>query len=296
MKAITHSHSDLFTDRPEMRGLAACEGEVEAVGVLEPACVWWCNGQRMKRSIAGLLGVTLCCLSASVGGASAAGDRAAAVAGCAPTQPNGYTPPGAFSSHNYGSGPLVVNLWTWPSVNAGSLVRADGAVHVKLGWWRAEPGQLTIAARRIDGPAPAPWVSVGGVEEYGERGFVSSSLFFATRGCYEVIGRLGDAELSAVLRIDVGAERWLPPVAARPSASVRKGVATVRWRAGAAGTRFEVALRRGAGPWRIIRKPFDSRTELVSRPRLAGWYSVRIRAHDDFGAGPWSAAARFRMR
>lgn len=257
-----------------------------------------CNNREMNSVIARLFCVALCGLLGSMAavGIASGGQEGGGETGCAPTQPNGYTPPGAFSSHNYGSGPLVVNLWTWPSVNAASLVRADGAVHVKLGWWRVEPGQLTIAARRIDGPAPVPWVSVGGVDEYGEKGFVSSSLFFATRGCYQVIGRLGDAELSAVIRIDVGAERWLPPVVAKPSVSVRNGVATVRWRRGAEGRRFEVALRRGAGAWRIVRKAFDSRTELVSRPRLPGQYSIRIRAHDDFGAGPWSAAVRFRMR
>jgi len=112
-------------------------------------------------------------------------------------------------------------------VNDARLVRADGAVRFKFGWWRVEPGELTLAARRIDGSAPAPRLSVGSVEGYGERGFVPSSLLFATRGCYEVIGRLGEAELSFVIRIAVGAERWLPPLATKPSVSVRGGVATV---------------------------------------------------------------------
>jgi hypothetical protein len=270
---------------------------------LEPIGGSRCNDCHMRRSIARLLGIAVCCFSVSMVGASAAaGDRAVAGEECSPTQPNGYTPPGSFSSHNHGAGPLVVNLWIWPSLkaataaNAASLVRADGAVRVKMGWWRVEPGELTLAARRIDGPAPAPQVSVGTVAAYGERGFVSSSLLFATRGCYEVVGRLGEAELAFVVHIDVGAERWSPPVAAKPSVSVRRGVATVRWRRGATGVRFDSALRRGSGPWRLIRKAFDSRTKLVVRPRLAGRYSVRIRPHDDFGAGPWSAPAHFQIR
>ena len=248
----------------------------------------------MSVSIARLFGVVLCCLAASPVSAGVAGDGTAAE--CSPTRPNGYTPEGAFVSNNYGFGALVVGLWTWPSVNAASLVRSDGAVHVKLGWWRVAPGELTLAGRRIDGSAPAPRVSVGTVEAYGEKGFVSSSLLFATRGCYEVVGRLGEAELPVILRIDVGAERWSPPVAAKPAVRVRRGVVAVRWKLGAPGRQFDLALRRGAGPWRLIRKASDSRTKLVLRPRFAGRYSVRIRAHDDFGAGRWSAPARFRVR
>jgi hypothetical protein len=215
--------------------------------------------------------------------------------GCLPTQPNGYTPPGAgASTSNHGEGALMVRLWTWPSIDDPRLVRPTGAIQIKLGWWRVASGQLTLAARRTDGAAPAPHASAGSIASYGESGPVPSSLLFATRGCYEVVGTLGDAELRFVVRVDVGRDRWVPPETTRPSVRVRNGVASVRWTR-PSGIRFDVALRRGNGPWRLVRRA-DPGTVATLRPRLPGRYAVRVRAQDEFGAGPWSEPASFRTR
>lgn len=197
---------------------------------------------------------------------------------CQPTKPNGYTPPGAVASaNNHGEGALIVLLWTWPSIDDPRLVRPSGAIRIKLGWWRVASGQLTVAARRTDGAAPPPRISVGSVAGYGDSGPVPSSLLFATRGCYEVVGRLGEAELRFVVRVDVGREQWVPPETMRPSVRVRNGVASVRWTPPSTIARFDVALRRGSGPWRLMRKEADLGTGIRLRPRFRGRYAVRVR-------------------
>jgi hypothetical protein len=247
----------------------------------------------------GLVAVLTCVVvGALVTGAVVDGIEAReASTSCLPTEPNGYTPPGTVArATNHGEGALMVSLWTWPSIDDPRLVRPSGAIRIKLGWWRAESGQLRLAARRTDDAAPRPHTSVGSVASYGESGPVPSSLLFATRGCYEVVGRLGGSELSFVVRIDVGRDKWVPPEVKRLSVRVRNGVASVRWGSSPGIARFDLALRRDTGPWQLVRKASELGTTVQLRPRLGGRYAVRLRAHDEFGAGRWSAPTIFRIR
>jgi hypothetical protein len=70
---------------------------------------------------------------------------------------------------------------------------------MKWPWWRLARGPLTIEGRRLDGAA-APLrahIPAG----YGQTGFQSSGLLFASPGCWEVTGHLGEATLSFVTMV-----------------------------------------------------------------------------------------------
>ena len=67
---------------------------------------------------------------------------------------------------------------------------------MKWPWWRGVSGDVRIQGRRLDGKA-AP-VTGDTPTGYGETGFLPSSIFFPTEGCWEVTGRVGDAELTFV--------------------------------------------------------------------------------------------------
>ena len=67
---------------------------------------------------------------------------------------------------------------------------------MKFGWWTKVPGQLNIAGRRLDRPAPP----IRGVvpDGYGPRGFQPSGVIFPTEGCWEITGSVHRTELSFV--------------------------------------------------------------------------------------------------
>ncbi|MDQ3006062.1 MAG: hypothetical protein M3R47_11875 [Chloroflexota bacterium] len=67
---------------------------------------------------------------------------------------------------------------------------------MKWPWWREVPGELTIAGRRLDAPAPALRAEMP--EGYGDSGFRPVSLIFPTQGCWEVTGIVGNARLTFV--------------------------------------------------------------------------------------------------
>jgi hypothetical protein len=75
-------------------------------------------------------------------------------------------------------------------------VHSDGSIGTKLGWWRNVSGSVQISGRRLDAPAPA--LQGQGSEGYGRIGFQASGVDFPTEGCWEVTGRVGDAELTFV--------------------------------------------------------------------------------------------------
>ena len=297
-RADPHSRSSCVHAAPRLSALLNVRTKAG-----NPQTICRCNPvvmARLRSRLSRRLGAVLAALLLSGLAAGAVVDAIEARAldnDCLATKPNGYTPPGVVASpNNHGEGALMVGLWTWPSIDDPSYVRQDAAIGIKLGWWRVASGQLTLAARRTDGAAPPPHTSVGSVASYGDIGFVPSSLLFATRGCYEVVGRLKEAELRFVVRVDVGREQWVPPETTRPSVRVRNGVASIRWTPPSADARLDAALRRGSGPWRLMRKEAGLGNGIKLRPRLRGRYAVRIRAHDDFGAGQWSPPAVFRIR
>jgi hypothetical protein len=76
----------------------------------------------------------------------------------------------------------------------------DGALGIKMGWWRTIAGsRLEITGRRIDAAA-APlraYIPMG----YPEH-FQSSYVVFPTPGCWEVVASTGQQSLTFVLAVE----------------------------------------------------------------------------------------------
>lgn len=163
--------------------------------------------RRWIGAVAGVL-VLVAAIVGGDGGVGADGTPVATPAGCPVTRPNGVHPPGMRPDDpgNYGNDALWTNLTMW-SEEPG-IVRVPDDAHIgpdgsarelKWAWYRFAPGTLTIAGRRLDGPAGPleAWVPEG----YGSIGFQVSGLTFPAAGCWEVTGRVGDAELTFVVLV-----------------------------------------------------------------------------------------------
>jgi len=75
----------------------------------------------------------------------------------------------------------------------------DGALGIKMGWWRNIAGsQLEITGRRIDAPA-APLRAY--MSPYPDH-FQATYVVFPTPGCWEVIASTGQESLTFVLAVD----------------------------------------------------------------------------------------------
>jgi hypothetical protein len=152
------------------------------------------------------LTVALCWVSLG-----AAGRAEASAATCAATVPTRVARPAATPSaagFNYGGAGLRVQLgWPKGTLAAGILpdggsratVEADGSIHTKLGWWRGVPGRLRITGRRLDAAAPPLGAHVP--SGYGRKGFQPTGLVFPTVGCWRVVGQVGDARLTFVVKV-----------------------------------------------------------------------------------------------
>src|ERR1700681_1737883 len=123
---------------------------------------------------------------------------------CPATVPNGVQLPAAMkqgsrSPYLHGNG----KLWTVLPLD-GILVltpEKDGSIGDKFPWWRTVRGPLTIQGQRLDAPAGPLWSNVPTGD--GETGFQSTAIFFPSEGCWEITGRVDDATLSFVLRVQV---------------------------------------------------------------------------------------------
>jgi hypothetical protein len=119
------------------------------------------------------------------------------------TAPHGDAPAG----FDYRENGLAVVLWPRGRLVAGRLpdggsyadIEPDGSIVAKLGWWRGAAGKLAITGERLDGPAPALGADVPA--GYGSTGFQATVVTFPTTGCWEVVGRVGDARLAFVVRV-----------------------------------------------------------------------------------------------
>lgn len=121
-------------------------------------------------------------------------------AACQVTTPNGNTPPGEKPSKTWhGNGALWISLWASVIAPRPELIRSDGSVELKFGWWRGIPGTLTIEGRRLDGPGPPLGASVP--TGYEPTGFQPSGITFPSEGCWEITGRVGDSALSVVVLV-----------------------------------------------------------------------------------------------
>ena len=130
---------------------------------------------------------------------------------CAVTVPNRIVLPGAgltAAAFNYGNASLRAQLWPHGKLLAGSLpdggawatINRDGSISAKLGWWRGPPGgRLVITGRRLDGVASPLHAHVP--RGYGSRGFQPTGLTFSTAGCWQVVGKVGHAKLTFVVKI-----------------------------------------------------------------------------------------------
>jgi len=126
---------------------------------------------------------------------------AKAPAECPVTLPDRSTPPGEKPGPNYyGNGSLWTTLSTEGRVMFRSggpgQIQSDGSMSMKFWWWRAVVGKLSMQGRRLNAPAPPLRAHIP--EGYGDTGFQVTSLIFPTEGCWEVVGKAGDAELKFV--------------------------------------------------------------------------------------------------
>jgi hypothetical protein len=151
---------------------------------------------------AAVLGVFALSAGGEAGSPAVAGAAPSRV--CAATLPNGREPPRRVREGMppvppvfHGNGKLWVKLWPLGVIVARpNVVNPDGSIGIKLPWWRAVVGTLTVTATRLDAPAPAVRGDVPG--GYGASGFQASGIDFPTQGCWRVTGTVGSTSLSFV--------------------------------------------------------------------------------------------------
>jgi len=145
------------------------------------------------------------------GSATPAPSVAPGIANCPTTQP--VRAPADIGEQLFGSGSAYGNdgLWVGGLGDGGVIdarpvfVADDGSIGWKLGWWRAVRGTLEISGRRLD--AEAPPLAARVPDGYGSIDFQASGVSFPSEGCWEITGRVGDAQVTFVTYvIDLQAE------------------------------------------------------------------------------------------
>jgi hypothetical protein len=91
-------------------------------------------------------------------------------------------------------------LWTIRSALAVRGLYQAGSWRVKLPWFTRPVGQPQISARRLDGPGVFRYDTNLATDEKGTH-FVTSTLVFSERGCWEVTGRYRTSSLRFRLRV-----------------------------------------------------------------------------------------------
>jgi hypothetical protein len=97
-------------------------------------------------------------------------------------------------------------LWTLlPLFSAQSLRGPGGMVHLKIPWFRAQTGDVTIEAGPVGGPPARFNAQVGTPAEYGRYGFAPSILQFGRPGCWKLHAHLASRVLTLVVRVSPAA-------------------------------------------------------------------------------------------
>lgn len=119
---------------------------------------------------------------------------------CRVTQANHSTPPGEPKNSvadYYGNGRLWTVLSPRGVLVAGAAdLQRDGSISRKFPWWRQVHGDLRIAGRRLGARTARLRARIP--SGYGPTGFQSSAIVFPTEGCWQVTGKVGNAQLTYV--------------------------------------------------------------------------------------------------
>ncbi|MGZ4165756.1 MAG: hypothetical protein ACXVR1_17815 [Solirubrobacteraceae bacterium] len=98
----------------------------------------------------------------------------------------------------YGNGVLWTQLPTFSEQRG----RLQGAMlHLKIPWFRAQTGAVTIDAAPVGGPPSRFSAQVGTPAEYGRFGFAPSILQFGRAGCWRLHAHLASRVLTLVVRV-----------------------------------------------------------------------------------------------
>jgi hypothetical protein len=103
----------------------------------------------------------------------------------------------------YGNGVL----WTQLQPGGFDFLRGPGRVlTLKMPWFRASRGPVTIDGRPMSGPPArfSAWVNAG---DYGPYGFVPAGIVFGRAGCWLLRGHLAGRVLTVVLDVRRGTQR-----------------------------------------------------------------------------------------
>jgi hypothetical protein len=118
---------------------------------------------------------------------------------CPVTLPNHPASPpfGVSRRFGYRQGQIATDLWPFGvTLVQRSDITPDGALGVKVGWYRYGRGKLTITATRLDKPGRAKRTRVP--SGYGPTGFQSSAVYFPSAGCWKVTATVGHSHLTYV--------------------------------------------------------------------------------------------------
>jgi hypothetical protein len=74
-------------------------------------------------------------------------------------------------------------------------------LHLKIPWFRAQTGAVTIDAAPVGGPPSRFSAQVGTPAEYGRFGFAPSILQFGRPGCWRLHAHLASRVLTVVVRV-----------------------------------------------------------------------------------------------
>jgi hypothetical protein len=150
---------------------------------------------------------------------------------CPVTVPNRNPPPGETPTPtHHGNNTLWTQLWPGGTVvfkpGGPGRVLEDGSLEMKWPWWRGERGLVALEGKRLDRTAPPLRARIP--TGYGDIGFQPAALVFPTPGCWEVTGRLKEATLRFVVRVEKIGEEPTRPKDQQPSTGRFHPLAAVR--------------------------------------------------------------------